>query len=128
VLALSALLTSHNGSLGLRSWLILQGLFIADATTTVIVRALRGERLHAGHRQHAYQRLARHWSSHAKVTGLFIAVNVLWLLPCAVASVVRPELSGWLLLVALAPLFALAVLAGAGQPEERRTLHRLKAR
>jgi Fuc2NAc and GlcNAc transferase len=122
-LALSALSTIHNGSLGLCTWLILQGLFIADATTTLIVRALRGERIQAAHRQHMYQRLARYWGSHAKVSGVFVGVNVLWLLPCAVASVARPELAGWLLLIALIPLFLLAILSGAGQPTEIGTPH-----
>lgn len=42
-------------------------LFLADATWTLIRRALRGERVHEAHREHLYQQLARRWG-HARVT------------------------------------------------------------
>ena len=59
-------------------------LFLADATWTLLGRALRGERLYEAHREHLYQKLALRWG-HAKVTaaigmGSFAltAVAVLW--------------------------------------------------
>ena len=42
-------------------------LFLADATWTLVGRALRGERLYEAHREHLYQKLAQRWG-HAKVT------------------------------------------------------------
>ena len=113
-LALEAFTTSHNGSLSLWTWSILQGAFLVDATLTVLRRAIRGARIQAPHREHAYQRLARHFGSHARVSGGFAAVNVLWLLPCAVASVRWPTLAAWITLLALAPLAAAALALGAG--------------
>ncbi|MDX9975972.1 MAG: glycosyltransferase family 4 protein, partial [FCB group bacterium] len=44
--------------------LLLSSLFVADATTTLIRRFLRGERWYQAHRSHAYQILARRWNSH----------------------------------------------------------------
>jgi Fuc2NAc and GlcNAc transferase len=113
-LALEAFATSQNGSLSLWTWSILQGAFLVDATLTVLRRAARGARIQAPHREHAYQRLARHFGSHARVSGTVAWVNVLWLLPCAAASVRLPALAGWVTLVALLPLVAAAFACGAG--------------
>jgi Fuc2NAc and GlcNAc transferase len=98
-------------------WLILGGSFFVDATVTLIRRLLRGERTYEAHRTHAYQWLARRWRSHKKVTLAVLAINVLWLLPCAWVGTVRPNLAGWMLLVALSPLVVVALLAGAGRRE-----------
>ncbi len=114
VLALEAFATSQNGSLSLWTWSILQGAFLVDATLTLLRRAARGARIQAPHREHAYQRLARHFGSHARVSGAVAWVNVLWLLPCAGASVRWPALAGWVTLVALLPLVAVAFACGAG--------------
>jgi Fuc2NAc and GlcNAc transferase len=42
-------------------------LFLADASWTLMRRAIRGERWYEAHREHLYQHLARRWG-HAKVT------------------------------------------------------------
>jgi Fuc2NAc and GlcNAc transferase len=117
-LQLLALLTSANGSISLWSWVILQGAFVVDATVTLVVRALRGERPSAPHRQHAYQRLARYFGSHARVSWGFAALNILWLLPCAECAARRPQSAPWITLAALAPLVLLCLLAGAGRSGE----------
>jgi Fuc2NAc and GlcNAc transferase len=117
-LAVAAVATSRNGSLSLWTWVILQGAFLVDATVTLCVRAWRGERVHSAHRQHAYQRLARHWRSHARVSTAYFAVNVFWLLPLAVASVRRTQLAPWLAIVALGTLVAFALASGAGRQGE----------
>ncbi len=41
--------------------------FVADATSTLLFRAARGERLHEGHRHHAYQRAVDRGRSHGFV-------------------------------------------------------------
>jgi Fuc2NAc and GlcNAc transferase len=52
---------------------LLAGVFLADATLTLIRRAAHGERFYHAHRNHAYQRLSRVWSSHSRVsTGVLI--------------------------------------------------------
>lgn len=97
--------------------LILLGVFVADATVTLLRRAARGERVHEAHRSHAYQHLARRLGRHLPVTLAVIAVNVLVLGPLgwlAVSGVILPIAA---VAIAYAAL-ALAVLAaGAGRGE-----------
>jgi hypothetical protein len=46
-----------------------------------------------------------------------IAVNLLWLLPCAILTVKFPGSAWWLCIAALAPLVLTAFLSGSGRPE-----------
>jgi len=98
-------------------WLILGGVFVVDSTITLVHRLLRGERIYQAHRSHAYQRLARRWGSHKKVTIAVTAVNVLWLLPCALFASREPVYAAWTALLALIPLVVATVAAGAGRRE-----------
>ncbi len=108
---------STDGPITLWSWMILLGLFLVDATLTLVRRALRGERWWAAHRSHAYQHAARRWASHAGVSTGAIVVNVLWLFPLAWAASAWPSQGWWLAVVALLPLAFAAVRLGAGVPE-----------
>jgi Fuc2NAc and GlcNAc transferase len=101
---------------GLFSWWILCGVFFADATVTLFRRLARGERPHVAHRSHSYQHLARR-VGHARVTLGVIALNLALLLPLGVLAAFRPDLAGWLVLAALAPLFIAAVFLGSGRRE-----------
>lgn len=65
------------------SWIILLGVFVVDATWTLIFRLCRGEKAYQAHRSHAYQVAARFYASHTKVTLAVMIINVLWLLPIA---------------------------------------------
>jgi Fuc2NAc and GlcNAc transferase len=115
VLALSA---SRDNPAAPWVWLILGGAFFVDATVTLLRRFLRRERLHEAHRSHAYQNLARHWSSHAKVTVAVLGVNLIWLLPWALLAARRPRYAAAAVIVALAPLAILAIVCGAGRAED----------
>lgn len=99
------------------AWLILLGVFVTDATFTLLRRLLRGERVYEAHRSHAYQRAARRVGAHLPVTAAVVAVDLFWLLP--IAGVVAVEylkpLPG--LVLAYAPLIAAAAWLGAGSPE-----------
>ncbi|PNS07869.1 MraY family glycosyltransferase [Solilutibacter silvestris] len=46
--------------------------FLVDAGLTLLRRIWRRERWWQAHSQHAYQRLARIWGSHAKVNGIYL--------------------------------------------------------
>jgi Fuc2NAc and GlcNAc transferase len=116
VLALAA--TRGTPTAG-RVWLILGGVFLVDATVTLMRRAWRGERILEAHRSHAYQWLSRRWGSHRRVTVGVTVLNLFWLLPCAWAAAELPRFGMWIALAALAPLVALAILAGSGKPEIR---------
>lgn len=97
--------------------MILGGVFIVDATVTLLRRLVRGERLHQAHRTHAYQWLARRWNSHRYVTLAMLAVNVSWLLPAAALASRHPRFAAWLVLAAWLPLIVGVVWAGAGRRE-----------
>jgi glycosyltransferase WbpL len=64
-------------------WTILLGVFVVDATTTLIARAVRGERVYEAHRSHAYQRAASRLGGHRAVTVAVGLINLLWLFPWA---------------------------------------------
>jgi Fuc2NAc and GlcNAc transferase len=117
VIAVLALAATRANPAAVWVWLILGGVFFVDATVTLTRRAARGERVHQAHRSHAYQRLTRRWGGHRAVTLTVWAVNLLWLLPCAVLAALRPSWASWLVLAALAPLVLLTVVNGAGRSE-----------
>jgi Fuc2NAc and GlcNAc transferase len=97
------------------SWVILMGVFIVDATVTLIRRALRRERLYIAHRSHAYQHLAIRVGRHAPVSLVVGAINLLWLFPIAllVAHETIDGFSG--VLLAYVPLVFAAVMLEAGR-------------
>jgi Fuc2NAc and GlcNAc transferase len=101
-----ALLGARQGALPAGCWLILLAPFIVDGTWTLVRRAVAGENLAQPHRQHAYQRLARHWDSHLRVNLLLLAVVVLWLFPLAAAVALRPQAGVLLVILAYIPLLA----------------------
>jgi Fuc2NAc and GlcNAc transferase len=113
-----ALLTISSTSMTLWTWLILLGIFVVDATVTLLVRICRGEKFYQAHRSHAYQILARRLHSHKKVTLAVLAVNVFWLLPCAFFSVSCPDSGHFLALLAYSPLVLCCVMVGAGTINE----------
>ena len=116
VLALAA---TRDNPAAVWVWLILGGVFFVDATITLVRRVLRGERAQQAHREHAYQHLARRWGSHGKVTVTVLAVNIGWLLPCAVLAAHRPQHALEYVGVAFAPLAVLAVAIGAGRRQDQ---------
>lgn len=102
------------------TWLILLGVFMVDATVTLLRRVLRGERWYQAHRSHAYQHASRRFGSHRPVTVAVALLNLGWLLPMAVASTRAPQWGPALLVVAWMPLLWLALRFNAGLPENAR--------
>jgi Fuc2NAc and GlcNAc transferase len=98
------------------SWLILLGVFVVDATVTLLRRLLRGERVYEAHRSHAYQHVARR-VGHLRVTLAVTVINVAWLLPIALGVALNRIDGGLGLVIAYAPLVLLAVRFRAGLPE-----------
>jgi Fuc2NAc and GlcNAc transferase len=86
-------------------WLIMLGVFVVDATLTLLRRLIRGEKVYEAHR-------------HRVVTLSVLGINLLWLLPMALL-VLNGILSGvGGLIIAYAPLIFLAMYfrAGAAEP------------
>lgn len=95
-------------------WLILLGVFVVDATLTLLRRLLRRQKVYEAHRSHAYQHAARRHGSHIPVSLAVAAINLLWLLPLAIL-VVLGHLGGLAgILLAWAPLVILALYYQAG--------------
>ena len=115
VLGILALMTMQHESLTVWTWFILLGVFVVDATFTLLVRYISGQRWFEGHASHAYQNAAREYKSHAKVTISIVTINCLWLAPLALLSVERPEFGFLICVVALAPLILLALRFKAGK-------------
>lgn len=99
-------------------WLILLGVFIVDATFTLIRRLLRGDKVYEAHRSHAYQYASRQFGRHLPVTLVVGLVNVCWLLPIALC-VALLGLDGVVgIILAYVPLMILAWKFHAGTVEK----------
>jgi Fuc2NAc and GlcNAc transferase len=99
------------------SWLILLGVFIVDATFTLLHRLLRGEPVYQAHRSHAYQSAARRVSGHVLVTVAVAVITLGWLLPWAIGVAAGLVDWGVAVLIAYSPLVGLCVWLRAGSAE-----------
>jgi Fuc2NAc and GlcNAc transferase len=82
--AVTAIASENAGALPLLGWAALLGIFLVDATVTLLRRMARGEDWTAPHRLHAYQRLVQSGLSHSTVAGgtmlyTIIAAAAFWL-------------------------------------------------
>lgn len=97
------------------AWVICLGVFIVDATYTLIKRVLGGYKMYDAHRSHSYQILSRKCGSHTPVTLVVAAVNLFWLFPIAYITVTQnityPEIA---VLIAYIPLLLVAIKLKAG--------------
>lgn len=99
------------------AWLILLGVFIVDATVTLIRRLVRGDKIYEAHRSHAYQFASRRYGKHLAVTSAVGVINLFWLLPIAM-GVTQFGLDGAAgVIVAYIPLVILAFCFRAGELE-----------
>jgi Fuc2NAc and GlcNAc transferase len=99
-----ALASERADAVPLVVWVMLLGVFVVDATATLIARVLRRERWYEAHRSHAYQRAVQAGHSHRTVTTAALAVNCVLAL-CAVGASAAP---------AFLPAAIAAALAGLG--------------
>jgi len=97
-------------------WLIILGVFLVDASFTLLRRMFRGDRWYEAHCSHAYQFAARKWG-HLLVSSLVSVINIIWLLPLAYIALNNPKWGVILTLIAYIPLILAAGLIGAGKLE-----------
>lgn len=98
-------------------WLILLGVFIVDATWTLIRRLLRGDKVYEAHRSHGYQFASRQAGRHLPITLAVALINIVWLLPIAL-WVGLGGIDGFVgLILAYLPLVGLAIKFNAGKVE-----------
>lgn len=110
--------------------MILLGVFVVDATWTLLRRIGRGESLYHAHRSHAYQHATGLWfkrlrdagmdaesarsQAHRRVSFAVAVVNLFWLLPWAILAARVPEWAWAWLVVAYLPLLGVAIRLRAG--------------
>lgn len=116
-LGLLSLIAAWHAPVLFWAWVILLGVFVVDATVTLLRRVRRGHRPHEAHRSHAYQYASRRLRAHRPVSLAVGAINVLWLFPWALGVTL-----GWVdgavaLFLAYMPLVTAAWILKAGAPE-----------
>lgn len=104
------------------AWLILLGVFIVDATFTLLRRLIGGEKVYEAHRSHAYQFASRRYQKHLPVTLAVGVINIAWLLPIALCVASFGLNGAFGLLIAYIPLVILAVKFHAGEIEEKQAI------
>ena len=67
----------ENEGTSILVWISLFGLFVFDATYTLVLRKFNGERISQAHKKHAYQRLNQSGWAHDKVVKYSIFINIL---------------------------------------------------
>jgi Fuc2NAc and GlcNAc transferase len=97
------------------SWLILMGVFVVDATVTLLRRMVRRDNLLEGHRTHAYQQLSTRIGRHVPVTLGALVINLLWLFPIALMVGLQYWNPCIGLLIAYMPLVIIAMQLQAGR-------------
>lgn len=119
MLGAGSVVAARSDPVFLWSGLILLGVFLVDATMTLLRRIARGERFYEAHRSHAYQHAAIRWGSHRRVTLTVGLINLLWLLPWALLVALKRVDGVLALCIAYAPLCWVAAKLGAGVPKVR---------
>jgi Fuc2NAc and GlcNAc transferase len=74
--AVLAVASENTKAMPLLVWVVLLGVFITDATITLIRRILREERWYEAHRTHAYQYAVQAGFSHKQVTVAVLVLNL----------------------------------------------------
>ncbi len=94
----------QSESVNMWTILVLLGVFMVDATTTLIRRMRSGAVWYHAHRSHAYQQAASRWNSHGKVVSAIALINVCWLLPLAWLTTVFGNWGMLITVIAWVPL------------------------
>ncbi len=102
-------------------WVILLGVFVVDATVTLVRRVKRRQRPHEAHRSHAYQYASRRLRAHRPVSLAVGAINLLWLLPWATAVALGAMDGLAAVIVAYLPLIFIAFRLKAGAADLQET-------
>lgn len=114
LLGMLMLLDLRDAAQSLWVWIILLGVFIVDATLTLLIRFYRGCVLSAPHRSHAYQHAARQCGHGATTVGALL-ITILWLAPLAWAVSTLYLEGATAALLAYVPLCVMAFYLGAGR-------------
>jgi Fuc2NAc and GlcNAc transferase len=115
------IILTQGSALNIWAWFILLGVFIVDATITLLRRLARGDNAFAAHRSHAYQHAARRLGNHRSVTLAIGAINLFWLLPLAGLAAIYPSWGALITIMAWLPIALAAERLRAGRANEQTT-------
>ncbi len=110
ILAILAIYTTSLHLISPWSWLILLGVFLVDATITLLSRMFRGEVWYEAHCSHAYQSATRRYGSHKKVSLAVLLINVCWLFPLAWAATSWFDFGSIFAVLGFVPLVGIVVI------------------
>jgi Fuc2NAc and GlcNAc transferase len=113
--AVVSLIVAKDEPLVAWAMIILLGVFVTDATITLLRRLLSRERVYVAHRTHAYQHLSKKLNRHLPVSLGVGAINLLFLLPIAWLVAESKIIPIFGLLIAYTPLAIVAALLNAGK-------------
>ncbi|MEN6328395.1 MAG: glycosyltransferase family 4 protein [Syntrophomonas sp.] len=77
IFAVMAMWSEQSEAIPLIIWMLLLGVFVIDATVTLVKRMRKGEKLYEAHRSHVYQLAVQAGYSHKQVTDTVLLINVL---------------------------------------------------
>lgn len=92
-----ALYTANKRILPITFWGIILGVFLCDATCTLLLRVYKKKPWYKAHREHAYQELVSKGISHKYTTLIILFINLFILMPLALFVISWPNDSFWLL-------------------------------
>jgi len=101
VFGVLSIMGEKTGTITLAVWLILLAVFIGDATLTLLMRMIKGEKWYSAHRSHAYQRWVQMGVSHKKLALSILLINVMVLWPMAYMAYVWSEFSYYFVAVSM---------------------------
>ena len=113
LLGILILLAARNAAILLYCGLILFGVFLVDASYTLIVRFVTGQKWYDAHCSHTYQHAAKRYG-HLPVLLAVHAINYMWLLPISIWVFLHPHRALLGMIAAYLPLLALAYTFKAG--------------
>ncbi len=116
LLGVLILMAAQQAAVLLYCGLILFGIFVVDATYTLLVRFCSGQKWYDAHCSHTYQRAAKQYG-HLRILLVCWAINLFWLLPVSLLVFLHPAYALIGLLLAYLPLLYLAHRFKAGQAE-----------
>lgn len=120
-LGLLAVWTSSKNLATAATWIIMLGVFIVDASYSLGTRLITGQKFYLPHRSHAYQKLALHFRSHSKACLSLMSINLLWLLPLAISTILTKINPLAIVAIAYIPLIYAAYKIKAGETTDRNT-------
>lgn len=77
IFAVLAMWSENSGAIPIIIWIMLLGVFVIDATVTLIKRIYRRERLSEAHRSHVYQLAVQAGYSHKQITLTVLLINII---------------------------------------------------